>query len=307
MYCVGVDKVKVLELKNVTKQINGKVILKGINFDVSQGEIVGFLGPNGAGKTTTIKLILGILKPGGGEILINNKNIKNKNTLINEFKNISSIVEAPALYEYLSGYENLKQIARLDKRISNEDIDKTIETLDLKFSIYNKVKTYSLGMKQRLAIAMALITKPKLLILDEPTNGLDPSGIIEVRELLKKVVQVNGVSILISSHILGELEHLCDRVVFINNGKIVRNEKLTEIEESKFIIVPKKCDECMKILKGMPFVYSFSLVQNKILVIADSDCAHMILHELAKNNVDIEEMYRYHQTLEEKYREVYNK
>lgn len=307
MYCVGVDKVKVLELKNVTKQINGKAILKGINFDVSQGEIVGFLGPNGAGKTTTIKLILGILKPGGGEILINNKNIKNKNTLINEFKNISSIVEAPALYEYLSGYENLKQIARLDKRISNEDIDKTIETLDLKFSIYNKVKTYSLGMKQRLAIAMALITKPKLLILDEPTNGLDPSGIIEVRELLKKVVQVNGVSILISSHILGELEHLCDRVVFINNGKIVRNEKLTEIEESKFIIVPKKCDECMKILKGMPFVHSFSLVQNKILVIADSDCAHMILHELAKNNVDIEEMYRYHQTLEEKYREVYNK
>lgn len=298
---------KVLELRNITKQINDKIIIKGVNLDVNEGEIVGFLGPNGAGKTTTIKLILGILKLGGGDILINNKSIKKRSVLINELKNISSIVEAPALYQYLSGYENLKQIARLDKTITNNELEEIIEKVDLKNNINNKVKTYSLGMKQRLAIAMALITRPKLLILDEPTNGLDPSGILEVRELLKKVVRENGVSILISSHILGELEHLCDRVVFINNGKIVRNEKLTNVEESKFIIVPKKCDECMKILKNMPFVHNASLMQNKILVSTDSNCSHVIIRELIRNNVDIEEIYRYHETLEEKYMEVYGK
>lgn len=313
--CYYIDKLQVegdiimsiLSLKNVTKKIKDKPILKDISFDVNEGEIVGFLGPNGAGKTTTIKLILGILTPDEGEILIRNKNIKNRSVLINELRNISSIVEAPGLYGYLTGFENLEQVARLDDRIKVGDINKLVEEVGLKNSIFNKVKTYSLGMKQKLALVQALITKPKLLILDEPTNGLDPLATVQIRELLKKASTEDKVSILVSSHILGELEQLCDRVIFINDGTIVKNEKLVGSEENRFVIVTKKVAECIRVLKKQNFVYSISSLKDKLLVNINTDSSQEIIKTLTINNIDIEEIYRYHETLEEKYMEVYAK
>lgn len=297
----------ILSLRNVTKKIKDKTILKDVSFDVNEGEIVGFLGPNGAGKTTTIKLILGILVPDEGKILIRNKNIKNRSVLINELRNISSIVEAPGLYGYLTGFENLEQVARLDNRIRVSHINKLVEEVGLKNSIFNKVKTYSLGMKQKLALVQALITKPKLLILDEPTNGLDPLATVQIRELLKKASTEDKVSILISSHILGELEQLCDRVIFINDGTIVKNEKLMDRKENRFVLVTKKLAECIRVLKNESFVYSISSMKSKLLITIMPDSSQEIIKVLTRNNIDIEEIYRYHETLEEKYMGVYAK
>lgn len=298
---------RILSLKNVTKKIKDKTILKDVSFDVNEGEIVGFLGPNGAGKTTTIKLILGILTPDEGNIFVRGKSIKNRKALINELRNISSIVEAPGLYEYLTGFENLEQVARLDDRIKVSAINKLVEEVGLEKSIFNKVKTYSLGMKQKLALVQALITKPKLLILDEPTNGLDPLAAVQIRELLKKASTENNVSILISSHILGELERLCDRVIFINNGQIVKNEKLTPSDENRFVVVTKKMAECTKVLKNEDFVYEILPLKNKLLVTIKAGSAQKIINVLTRNNIDIEEIYKYHETLEEKYMGVYAK
>jgi len=297
----------ILSLRNVTKKIKVKTILKDVSFDVNEGEIVGFLGPNGAGKTTTIKLILGILTPDEGNIFVRGKNIKNRKVFINELRNISSIVEAPGLYEYLTGFENLEQVARLDNRIKVSDINKLVEEVGLKNSIFNKVKTYSLGMKQKLALVQALITKPKLLILDEPTNGLDPLATVQIRELLKKASTENKVSILISSHILGELEQLCDRVIFINDGRIVKNEKLMGREENRFVLVSKKMAECIRVLKNESFVRSVSCLGDKLIVTILPDSSQKIINVLTRNNIDIEEIYKYHETLEEKYMGVYAK
>lgn len=161
-----------------------------------------------------------------------------------------------------------------------------VEEVGLKNSIFNKAKTYSLGMKQKLALVQALITKPKLLILDEPTNGLDPLATVQIRELLKKVSTEDKVSILISSHILGEIEQLCDRVVFINDGRIVKNEKLMTSEENKFVIVTKKMSECIRVLKNESFVCGISSLKNKLLVTIMSNSSQEIIKVLTRNNIE---------------------
>ena len=221
---------KVLEVKGISKKLSGKEVLKNISFSVEEGEIYGFLGPNGAGKTTTIKIIVGLIEANRGQIMICSKDLKkNREEAI---KNVGAIVENPSLYEYLSGYENLMQIARM-KKVSKESVEEIIELVGLKDRIKDKVKRYSLGMKQRLGIGAALIGEPKLLILDEPTNGLDPYGIMELRELMKKLAKERNIAIFISSHILSEIELVCDKVCFIAEGKIMAIEELEPISEEK--------------------------------------------------------------------------
>ncbi|MCR6514625.1 MAG: ABC transporter ATP-binding protein [Clostridium chrysemydis] len=295
-----------LRLENIGKKIKGKEILKNISFELNKGEIVGFVGPNGAGKTTTIKMILGILSTESGDIFINDKNIKDKDGMMESLKSISNMIESPALYSYLTGYENLKQILRSDKRIDKKFVDEVIELVNLKESINEKVKNYSLGMKQRLAIAQALITKPKLLILDEPTNGLDPVGIVEIRNILKNFSIKEGAAVLISSHILGELEQLCDKVIFINNGEIVRKEILDESKNLQVIIMPRVKSDCINVLKGIEIVRDIKEYDNGILVDVRGDNIYEIIYKLAEKRIDIDEIYNYRETLEEKYMEVYS-
>jgi len=221
---------KVLEVKGISKKLSGKEVLKNISFSVEEGEIYGFLGPNGAGKTTTIKIIVGLIEANRGQIIICSKDLKkNREEAI---KNVGAIVENPSLYEYLSGYENLMQIARM-KKVSKESVEEIIELVGLKDRIKDKVKRYSLGMKQRLGIGAALIGDPKLLILDEPTNGLDPYGIMELRELMKNLAKERNIAIFISSHILSEIELVCDKVCFIAEGRIMSIEELEPISEEK--------------------------------------------------------------------------
>lgn len=224
---------EILKCENLTKKIKNKVIVENVSFSINKGDIVGFLGPNGAGKTTIIKLILGLIKITEGKVFINGFDIEKD--FVKAIEKVGAIVENPDLYMYLSGYDNLKITANNYKNISKERINEVIKIVGLEKRIKNKVSTYSLGMRQRLGIAEAIINSPELLILDEPTNGLDVEGIIEIRNLIKDLSN-HGIAILISSHNLSEIDNLCNRIIAIKNGKIVEDstiEKFYSVNEEK--------------------------------------------------------------------------
>lgn len=216
-------KMEILKCDNLKKQVKEKVLVENISFSVDEGDVIGLIGPNGAGKTTIIKLILGLLKLTDGKVYINGYDIE-KN-FIKAIEKVGAIVETPDSYMYLSGYDNLRITANNYKNISKTKIDEVAKTVGLENRIKDKVSTYSLGMRQRLGIAEAIINDPKLLILDEPTNGLDIEGIIEIRNLIKELTKT-GIAILISSHNLTEIENVCNRIIAIKKGEIVANDTL---------------------------------------------------------------------------------
>jgi ABC-2 type transport system ATP-binding protein len=209
----------IVQLQGVTKRIGSKTIIENLSFDVPKGEVFGFLGPNGAGKTTTIRMMVGLMKMTDGEILINGHSIRKQ--FEHAIRHVGAIVENPEMYKYLSGYHNLVHYARMMTGITSHRIDEVVQLVGLEKRIHDKVKTYSLGMRQRLGVAQALLHKPSLLILDEPTNGLDPAGIRELRDYLRKLSREQGVAVIVSSHLLSEMELMCDRVAIIQNGKLV--------------------------------------------------------------------------------------
>ena len=226
------DYQNVLEVKNLTKIYNGdRYAVNDVSFSVKPGMIFGFIGPNGAGKSTTIKMITGLTNITSGEIYICGHSIKKE--FEKAIVNVGGIIENPEMYHYLSGMDNLKFYASLYPHISKQRILDVVELVGLQKRIDDKVGKYSLGMKQRLGIAQALLHNPKLIILDEPTNGLDVNGIIEMRRLLKNLAHKGGVSIMVSSHILAEMEMLCDEIAIIVNGKIQQVKTLDEIKESQ--------------------------------------------------------------------------
>jgi ABC-2 type transport system ATP-binding protein len=223
-----------LELKNLTKKIKSKNVVNDLSFSVREGEIFGLLGPNGAGKTTTIRMIVGLISISGGEVLINGINVQKDYEKAME--RVGAIVENPQLYDYLTGYKNLMQYARIMPGVTKERIDEVVKLVDLEYAIHNKVKTYSLGMRQRLGVAQALLHKPNVLILDEPTNGLDPQGIYDLRNYLRLLAN-NGTSVVVSSHMLAEMQMMCDRVAIIQNGKLVRIDEIASQEEDSDVKV----------------------------------------------------------------------
>ncbi len=212
-----------LKCIKLEKKVKDKILVQDISFSVNQGEVVGLVGPNGAGKTTIIKLILGLVKITKGNVYINGLNIE-KN-FVKAIEKVGAIVENPDLYMYLSGYDNLKITANNYKNISKERINEVIKIVGLENRIKDKVSTYSLGMRQRLGIAEAIINNPQLLILDEPTNGLDVEGIIEIRNLIKELSK-KGIAILVSSHNLSEIGNICSRIIAVKNGKIVEDSDI---------------------------------------------------------------------------------
>jgi ABC-2 type transport system ATP-binding protein len=216
-----------LELKNLTKKIKGKTIVDDLSFSVREGEIFGLLGPNGAGKTTTIRMIVGLISITDGDVSINGINVRENYEKAME--QVGAIVENPQLYEFMSGYKNLMQYARIMPGVTEERIDEVIKLVDLEYAIHDKVKTYSLGMRQRLGVAQALLHKPNVLILDEPTNGLDPQGIYDLRNYLRLLAN-NGTSVIVSSHMLAEMQMMCDRVAIIQHGKMVRIDEIQSKE-----------------------------------------------------------------------------
>jgi ABC-2 type transport system ATP-binding protein len=206
----------VLEVKNLEKSFRNIKVVNNISFKVEKGDIFGFLGENGAGKTTTIRMILGLLKIDKGDVYIHEKSIKND--FYSAVRKVGALVEGPAFYDYMTAKENLEVFGSYSGRIKKEKIQGLLELVGLKDRENDKVKEYSLGMKQRLGIAQALLNDPELLILDEPINGLDPKGIRDIRNLMFDLSS-KGVTILISSHILDEIQHTCNKVLIINKGK----------------------------------------------------------------------------------------
>ncbi|HEY9060710.1 MAG TPA: ABC transporter ATP-binding protein [Pseudobacteroides sp.] len=224
---------QVLELTNVSKRFGSKDIVKDVNLSVFSSEIFGFLGPNGAGKTTTIRMIVGLIKPSSGEISICGFSLKDDYK--RAMSNVGCIIESPDMYKYLTGMENLQQFAAMDKRITRKRIDEVVEMVGLTNRINDKVSTYSLGMRQRLGIAQAIMGRPKLLILDEPTNGLDPAGIAEFRHLIRRLAYEEGMAVFISSHILSELQLVCDTVAIVSKGRVVKSVKVSEIAGDEIV------------------------------------------------------------------------
>ncbi len=224
----------VLELKGVTKKIRGKTIIKGIDFSVKKGQIYGFLGPNGAGKTMTLRMIVGLIKPTSGQITINGHSVSR--SFVQAMAQVGCIIENPELYEYMSGYNNLLLLSRMEPGIDEKRIHEVVEMVGMERRVHDKVSTYSLGMKQRLGIAQALMKRPQLLILDEPSNGLDPAGIREFRQLVKSLAADHGMTILISSHLLSEIQMMCDEVAIILHGNLIRTARVDALGRDQKVI-----------------------------------------------------------------------
>jgi len=209
-----------LVVQNVKKTIGKREIIKGLSFSLKKGEVFGFLGPNGAGKTTTIRMLVGLIKPTSGKIFVCGYDLQKQFT--KAIQHIGCIVENPELYPYLSGWENLEHFARMLPSISTTRIQEVVELVGLQNRIHDLVRTYSLGMRQRLGIAQALLGKPTVLILDEPTNGLDPVGIREMRQFIRTLAKQEQLTVLVSSHLLSEIQLMCDRVAIMSKGEIIR-------------------------------------------------------------------------------------
>lgn len=224
----------IVEIKNLNKTIKGKHIIKNLNLTFYPGQITGFLGPNGAGKTTTIRMMTGLMHPSEGEVIIAGQSLaKNYEEAISH---VGVIVENPEMYKYMTGYKNLQHFARMHKGVTKERIDEVIAQVGLENRIHEKVKTYSLGMRQRLGLAQAMLHGPKFLILDEPTNGLDPAGIREFRMYLRKIATENNVAIVVSSHLLSEIELMVDRIAVIQNGELIDLRELEQQEATQYYI-----------------------------------------------------------------------
>ena len=225
---------KILECKNLYKNFGNRQILNNVSFEIDEGDILAFIGPNGSGKTTTIKLILGLQNITSGKVIINGYD--NKKDFVKAIERVGAIVESPDTYMYLSGWQNLKLVANSYQNISDDKIKEVVKLVGLENRIKDKVSKYSLGMRQRLGIARALLNDPNVLILDEPTNGLDPEGIKDLRELLKKLAE-NRMGILISSHNLAELESFCNKVLIIDKGSVIDSSSVKDIlkNENKYL------------------------------------------------------------------------
>lgn len=213
-----------VEFQKISKTVGHKKILDDITLSANQGEIFGLLGPNGAGKTTMMRIMTGLIKPTSGKVYMNGIDlIKNYEQALNY---VGAIIENPELYKHLSGYMNLKVMGNMYIDTDRKKIEQAAEIAGISERLSDKVKTYSLGMRQRLGIAVALINEPKILILDEPLNGLDPEGVRDVRDALKRLSRKKGVCIIISSHILSEMELVCDRFALISGGKLIDTKNI---------------------------------------------------------------------------------
>ena len=290
----------VLKCENLNKSFGKKKILKDVSFAIKKGDILGFIGPNGSGKTTTIKLILGLNSIDSGNVTINGFDIKKD--FESAIKGVGAIVENPDMYMYLSGYENLKLVANM-YNVSSSKIDEVVKLVKLEGRIKDKVSKYSLGMRQRLGIAQALINSPNLLILDEPTNGLDPEGIKELRDLLKNLAKKENIAVLISSHNLAELDSFCNKVCIIQNGTM-----------DKVKLIVDSVDEKVSSLNGVfavidRFSNGFSIVGDRFIDLIVNFFSKIfkskkeeipnIITKLINNNILIYEVYENKISLEE--------
>lgn len=295
----------IVELKNVTKVIKGRTIIDNISFQVNIGEVFGFLGPNGAGKTTTIRMIVGLMGITSGDITIGGSSIKTQ--FEDAVGHIGAIVENPEMYKFLTGYQNLVHYARMSKGISKEKIAETVELVGLTERINDKVKTYSLGMRQRLGLAQCLLHDPQVLILDEPTNGLDPAGIREIRDYVRLLAREKNMAVIVSSHMLTEMEMMCDRIGIIQNGKLIDVQLVKEFVHSTKVtyeieVIPS--DRALPVIQTTYPNARANSSRNGISVELAKEEIPNLVKKLVKEDIQVFGIKEVAKTLEDRFLEV---
>lgn len=290
----------VLEMRNISKYFGRRKVLSNVSLTVNEGEILGFLGPNGAGKTTAIKIMLGLLNADDGEVIINGYSIKKD--FEKALAKVGGIIESPDMYNYMTGYENLMLCARMHG-LGRERVLEVAEQVKLAGRLNDKVKKYSLGMRQRLGVAQAIINKPNLLVLDEPTNGLDPVGIKELRDMLRDFAR-KGAAVFVSSHLLAEMELMCDTLCIIEEGVVIAQKSLTDFITEKdkedrlnYTLSVGDIDKAVAVLSANGFEVSVSDSLLHALITKEKAAAMAKL--LSLNDVDLYSMTAEQKTLED--------
>lgn len=301
-----------LEVQSLTKKIGKKTIVDDVSFQVEKGEIFGLLGPNGAGKTTIIRMIVSLINRTGGDVIINGHNLDD--SFKEAMSEIGAIVENPEFYKYMSGLKNIRHYERMAvKDISEKRRNEVIELVGLQHAMDQKVKTYSLGMRQRLGVAQSLLHNPSVLIFDEPTNGLDPQGIREFRDYLRKLAD-DGISVLVSSHLLSEMQLMCDRFAIIEKGKLIHissmHDSMEESKEMKREVIFEVSDSSeAAILIKEKGLYEGVIEANgdQLKLHLDKEKTMVINQLLVQNGVGVYGIVSHKATLEDRFLELTNK
>ena len=296
----------ILEVEDLTKTYGRIRALSHVSFSVAEGEVFGFLGPNGAGKTTTIRLLLGMQHPTSGAARIGGNDCWSNHR--GAARLFGATLEQPALYGFLSARDNLRIFASTLGPVDEAQITELLGTVGLSERANDKVKRYSMGMRQRLALAQAMLGRPRLLILDEPTNGLDPNGIHGLRLLLRKLASEDGMTIFFSSHLLSEVEELCDRVVVLNRGEVKAAGPLSElmnVKGFKYRIDVSNVDDAIRVVHTIEGVKAEAdTTRDSIVVTSDNDMARIINHALVAAGIGVDQLVRQQRGLEDIYIEL---
>lgn len=274
--------VPVLTTRDLSKTYGTRPAVKNLNIEVERGEILGFLGPNGAGKTTTIRMALGLIRPTSGRVEVLGRDVARYGAHV--LPRVGALVESPALYLYMSGRDNLRAFASVLGGVGRARLDEVLELVDLTGRQRDRVGSYSLGMKQRLGVAAALLHDPELLILDEPANGLDPAGIVEMRDLLRRLAG-QGKTVFISSHVLAEVQQICDRVAIINHGELVRLATVADLlnTNGEFVVRIEKGSAALALLTQQPWGQGARLDDGAIITGSPTGLGRDLVRFLAQN------------------------
>jgi ABC-type multidrug transport system, ATPase component len=289
---------EILKIAAVTKKFDKQFALSNVTFGLNEGEILGLVGPNGAGKTTLMKIIVGLTRNFEGKIICN----VDRKIIAPAEKLFGCMIEAPKFYPYMSGYQNLKFFSSLNGKLNKKNLNDIVELMGLSNAVKKKVKTYSLGMKQRLGFAQALLNNPKILILDEPTNGLDPNGINEIRKYLQKIAFENKVSILISSHTLSEIEKICQRAVVLKKGKAIEIIDMQEktYEDTIFAFETNETDEFLALLKAKNIVIE-DVGEGIIKIRLPKEKLSSFIKDVVLKDINFTSVYEVRKSLEDKF------
>lgn len=289
----------VVEIRDLSKQYGAVRAVDHVSLSVERGEVYGFLGPNGAGKTTTLRMLLGLIRPTSGDITVLGRRPGDPGAL----STTGSMIEGPAFYPFLSGRDNLKVVARY-AGVGADQVDAVLETVDLASRGGDKFSTYSLGMKQRLGVAAALIKDPDLVVLDEPTNGLDPAGMRDMRALIRQLGD-SGRTVILSSHMLGEVQQICDRVGVINNGTMVAESTVDELRgDSELLVRATPADVVRSTLDRIDVVEAIRTVDDDLRLRVDERHTAGVVRALVAAGADVHEVRRLDRQLEDVFFEI---
>src|SRR5712692_789432 len=287
----------ILQTVELTKAYGKRLAVNGLNLEVIRGEVFGFLGPNGAGKTTTIRMLLNLIKPTSGEVLLFSEPLnQNHKSLL---PRVGALIEQPAFQSYLTGRDNLIAAGGYTGGVPRSQVDKVLEIVGLSERGKDRYSTYSLGMRQRLGVGAALLTDPELIILDEPANGLDPAGIVEMRELIRQLAQ-NGKTIFVSSHILAEVRQVCTRIGIVRGGQLIGAGPVDDLlrATSRWEVEVANPEQVYRLLEGIPIIQSLGIEEGLVVIQAPTLRGRDLVYYLAKNGIWPESVKRSEEDLE---------